>query len=140
MAVLKQLLSFASKVFRAPARAPARSPARRRVQWQGAPVPNIGLRSKNRRSLRIARQRLPKLTIDTDVDPVCPGELPSSRTATTRVMTLKQIKMCGCTCGRTPFHPQTGKAQVLCYCHHLGIWKVAEYHEENLDTEFNMYS
>lgn len=140
MAIFKQLVSFAWKVFRAPARSRARSPARRRVQWQGAPVPNIGLRSKNRRSLRIARQRFPKLTIDTNVDPVCHGELPSSRTATTRVMTLKQIKMCGCTCGRTPFHPQTGKAQVHCYCLHLGVWNVAEYHEEDKDTEFNKYS
>jgi len=29
---------------------------------------------------------------------------------------------------------------VHCYCLHLGIWKVAEYHEENNDTEFNKYS
>jgi hypothetical protein len=140
MAVLKKLVRFARKVFRALALSPARSPARRRVQWQGAPVPNIGLRSKNRRSLRIARQRFPKLTINTDVEPVCHGELPSSHTATTRVMTLKQIKMCGCTCGRTPFHPQTGKAQVHCYCLRLGPWKAAEYFRQYKDTEARNYS
>jgi hypothetical protein len=137
MAIFKKLVSFARKVFRAL----ARSPAHRRVQWQAAPVPvNIGLSSKNRRSLRIARHRFRKLTIDTNVDSVCDGNLPSSRTATTRVMTFKQIKMCGCKCRRTPFHPKTGLAQSYCYCYFLGPKNAAEYFGQDEDTTDHLYS
>ena len=135
MGLFRRFVRFTLVVSRALAGAPVLRCSR--VRRRRLCTPSI-----TRRSLRIARQRYRRLTINTDIDSddSDDSDAPAQDPITTRTMTRKALRESGCKCTHTPFHKVTGFAEVRCGCNLPGADTEAEYFGQHEDDQDHKYS